>query len=77
MEPLLVVFASQTGNAEDVAELLGAEAALRHFSPRVVSSEACDLGTLAAGRLLVFVVSTAGQVRSTLALRFRRLLCLD
>ena len=58
-----MVFASQTGNAEDVAELLGAEAALRHFSPRVVSSEACDLGTLAGARLLVCVVATAGQVR--------------
>lgn len=61
--PLLLVYATQTGNAEDAAELLGREAALRQYEPRVLSAEACDLSVLCAAPHVVFVVATAGQVR--------------
>jgi sulfite reductase alpha subunit-like flavoprotein len=60
---LLVVYASQTGNAQDAAERLGREAEVRHYVPTVVSAAACTLLLLAQARRAVFVVSTTGQVR--------------
>ncbi len=61
--PLLVVYGSHTGNAQDAAELLGREAAARHFAPVVCSADVCSPAALFTAPHLVFVVSTAGQAR--------------
>lgn len=61
---LLIVYGSQTGNAQDAAERLGREAEARHHSPVVVSAAACSLALLAQARWAVFVVSTTGQARA-------------
>lgn len=62
--PLLVLYGSQTGNAQDVAELIGREATRRFFNPRVLPADAyarSSLSTLPDEIAIVFVVSTTGQ----------------
>lgn len=62
---LLILYGSQTGNAQDVAELIGREAARRHYEVRVIAADAYAQ-TFGVARLpdepaVVFVVSTTGQ----------------
>ncbi|EFJ42595.1 hypothetical protein VOLCADRAFT_83643 [Volvox carteri f. nagariensis] len=59
--PLLILYGSQTGNAQDVAERIGREARLRLFSPRVVAMDSYDVSQLPGERLVVCVTSTTGQ----------------
>ncbi|GFR48013.1 hypothetical protein Agub_g9842 [Astrephomene gubernaculifera] len=59
--PLLVLYGSQTGNAQDVAERIGREARLRLFKPRVVAMDSYDVTSLPSEQLLVCVTSTTGQ----------------
>jgi sulfite reductase alpha subunit-like flavoprotein len=58
---ILVLYATQTGNAQDVAERVGREAARRHFQPVVESMHLYDASDLPQERFVVFVVSTTGQ----------------
>ncbi len=60
---LLVVYGSQTGNAQDVAERVAREAARRHHRPRLFPADAyaAQAGGLPAEAAAVFVVSTTGQ----------------
>ena len=58
---ILVLYATQTGNAQDVAERLGREAARRHWKPVVESLHLYDPNDLPHERFVVFVVSTTGQ----------------
>ena len=59
---LTVVFASQTGAAQDAAECLAREAAKRRFAPvRVVSAGALAPAALPQLGLAVFVFATAGD----------------
>ncbi|PRW18319.1 NADPH-dependent diflavin oxidoreductase 1 isoform X1 [Chlorella sorokiniana] len=61
--PLLVLYGSQTGNAQDVAERVAREAARRHFAPRVLPADAYlpMVAHLPAEPALVWVASTTGQ----------------
>ncbi|KAG2485235.1 hypothetical protein HYH03_016021 [Edaphochlamys debaryana] len=59
--PLLVLYGSQTGCAQDVAERVGREARLRLFAPRVLAMDSYDVTSLPAERLVVLVASTTGQ----------------
>ncbi|XP_014437549.1 NADPH-dependent diflavin oxidoreductase 1 isoform X6 [Tupaia chinensis] len=58
---LLVLFGSQTGTAEDVAERLGREARRRHFGCRVLALDAYPVVDLIKEPLVVFVCATTGQ----------------
>ncbi|VFQ83550.1 unnamed protein product [Cuscuta campestris] len=58
---LLVLYASQTGNAIDVAERLGREAELRGCPALVLSVDEYDPASLPNEEIVIFVVSTTGQ----------------
>ena len=58
---LLVLFGSQTGTAQDVAERRGREAWRRRFSARVLSMDAYSVAGLIKEEAVVFVAATTGQ----------------
>lgn len=58
---LLVLFGSQTGTAQDVAERTGREAKRRHFTCRVEALDSYNIATLIIEPLVVFVCATTGQ----------------
>ncbi|KAL6952350.1 multidrug-resistance type transporter [Sarracenia purpurea var. burkii] len=58
---LLILYASQTGNALDAAERLGREAERRGCPVTVLSTDEFDAGSLPNEKIVVFVVSTTGQ----------------
>ncbi|XP_053380905.1 NADPH-dependent diflavin oxidoreductase 1-like isoform X2 [Mercenaria mercenaria] len=58
---LLILFGSQTGTAQDVAEKLSREARRRHFLTKVVALDSYDIADLITEKLVVFVCSTTGQ----------------
>lgn len=61
--PLLILYASQTGNAQDAAERVARQARRRHFRPRVMPADAFlpTIATLPAQPAVVFIASTTGQ----------------
>ena len=64
MEPrrrLAVLYGSQTGTAQEVAERVGREAARLHFGVAVAALDSFPVRQLPAERLVVYVVSTTGQ----------------
>ncbi|XP_062929938.1 NADPH-dependent diflavin oxidoreductase 1 isoform X2 [Mobula hypostoma] len=58
---LLVLFGSQTGTAQDVAERIGREGVRRHFVCRVLPLDSYTIADLIQEPLVVFVCSTTGQ----------------
>lgn len=58
---LLVLFGSQTGTAEEVAERLGREARRRHLRCRVQALDSYPVVNLIHEPLVVFVCATTGQ----------------
>ncbi|XP_043914460.1 NADPH-dependent diflavin oxidoreductase 1 [Protopterus annectens] len=58
---LLVLFGSQTGTAQDVAERIGREAKRRQFTCRVEALDSYNIATLITEPLVVFVCATTGQ----------------
>jgi sulfite reductase alpha subunit-like flavoprotein len=58
---LLVLYGSQTGCAEEVAERVAREAAARHLVPILLSMDEYDVRMLPSETLAVFVCSTTGQ----------------
>lgn len=58
---LLVLFGSQTGNAQDVAEHIGREAKRRRYVPRVLAMDAFTVQSLPLETAILFVASTTGQ----------------
>ncbi|KLO17390.1 riboflavin synthase domain-like protein [Schizopora paradoxa] len=58
---LLIVYATETGNALDVAEQIGREALRRRRRIRLVSADSYPLENLVNESLVVFVVSTTGN----------------
>lgn len=60
-QKLLVLYATQTGNAQDVAERVGREAARHHFQPIVESMHLYDPNHLPQEPFVIFIVSTTGQ----------------
>ncbi|CAH9072609.1 unnamed protein product [Cuscuta europaea] len=61
MKSLLILYASQTGNAIDAAERLGREAERRGWPALVLSVDEIDPTSLPNEDLVIFVVSTTGQ----------------
>uniref|UniRef100_A0A8C5WM58 NADPH-dependent diflavin oxidoreductase 1 n=1 Tax=Leptobrachium leishanense TaxID=445787 RepID=A0A8C5WM58_9ANUR len=58
---ILVLYGSQTGTAEDVAERIGREATRRHFTCRVEALDSFGVANLIHESLVVFVCATTGQ----------------
>lgn len=58
---LLILYATQTGNAQDAAERLGREAELRGCVVRLLSMDEYDASSLPREDAVIFVVSTTGQ----------------
>ncbi|PHH85500.1 hypothetical protein CDD83_332 [Cordyceps sp. RAO-2017] len=58
---VLVLYGSETGNAQDMAEELGALCRRLRFHVRVDELDTADLPSLLECRLVIFVVSTTGQ----------------
>ncbi|KAI7853564.1 hypothetical protein BDC45DRAFT_510561 [Circinella umbellata] len=58
---LLVLFGSETGCAEDVAERIGRQARRRRFRTRVIAMDDYDKNKLIEEKLVIFVCSTTGQ----------------
>ena len=59
---LVVLYGSQTGTAEEVAERVGREAVRLHFDTEVSSLDNFDVRRLPSSSLVVYVTSTTGQV---------------
>jgi len=60
-EPLLVLYGSQTGTAEQLAKRLAKEAQKRSFAPRVMELNACPPAELVKEPRLVVITSTWGD----------------
>ncbi|KAJ1976554.1 NAPDH-dependent diflavin reductase [Dimargaris xerosporica] len=60
-EPILILYGSQTGCAEDVALRIGREAKRRHFRPEIMAMDALDRTRLPHIPIVIFVCSTTGQ----------------
>ncbi|CAO3645453.1 unnamed protein product [Mucor fragilis] len=58
---LLILFGSETGCAQDVAENLARQARRRHFKTRVVAMDDYDKSQFVEEKLVFFVCSTTGQ----------------
>ncbi len=60
-EPLLVMFGSQTGSAENLARKIAKESQARGFSPKVLALNEFGQANLGSARTLVLVSSTWGD----------------
>nr|WGZ60624.1 cytochrome P450 [Fusarium tricinctum] len=58
---VLVLYGSETGNAQDMAEELGRVCQRLHFKSRVEELDAVDLNALLQPSFVIFVISTTGQ----------------
>jgi sulfite reductase alpha subunit-like flavoprotein len=58
---VLVLYGSETGNSQDVAERIVREAKLKHYAPILMSMDCYDVKTLPNESCVVFVTSTTGQ----------------
>ncbi|MES2308605.1 MAG: flavodoxin domain-containing protein [Verrucomicrobiota bacterium] len=59
--PLLVLFGSQSGNAEGLAKKIGKLAKTKNIQPRILNMEAASVGDLQKGHPTVIVTSTWGE----------------
>lgn len=57
----LILYGSQTGNAQDVAERIAREGKQRHYRPRVMAMDEFPVGKLPTEQTVVCVCSTTGQ----------------
>ncbi|KAF7725891.1 NADPH-dependent diflavin oxidoreductase 1 [Apophysomyces ossiformis] len=58
---LLILYGSETGCAQDVAETIGRQARRRHFRTRVFAMDDYNKAELVEENLVIFVCSTTGQ----------------
>ncbi|OAQ86694.1 sulfite reductase flavoprotein alpha-component [Purpureocillium lilacinum] len=58
---VLVLYGSETGNAQDMAEELGKLCRRLHFKSRVEELDSVELTALLEHQLVIFVISTTGQ----------------
>ncbi|KAM4663145.1 NADPH-dependent diflavin oxidoreductase 1 isoform 2-T2 [Discoglossus pictus] len=58
---LLILFGSQTGTAEDMAERIARQARRRHFTCRVEALDSYNVANLINEPLVIFVCATTGQ----------------
>uniref|UniRef100_A0A8C5HE80 NADPH-dependent diflavin oxidoreductase 1 n=1 Tax=Gouania willdenowi TaxID=441366 RepID=A0A8C5HE80_GOUWI len=61
LPPLLVLYGSQTGTAQDSAQRIARQAHRRHLHVRVLPLDDYDVANLITETLVVFVCSTTGQ----------------
>jgi sulfite reductase (NADPH) flavoprotein alpha-component len=59
--PLLILYATQTGNAECVAEKVADAARARGYEPRTWNVDGLDVKSLSTEQRALFVVSTYGE----------------
>ncbi|KAG0163002.1 NADPH-dependent diflavin oxidoreductase 1 [Apophysomyces sp. BC1034] len=59
--PLLILYGSETGCAQDVAETIGRQGWRRHFRTRVIAMDDYDKAELVEESLVIFVCSTTGK----------------
>ncbi|EHL01344.1 putative NADPH reductase TAH18 [Glarea lozoyensis 74030] len=57
----LVLYGSETGNSQDVAEQLGRIAERLHFAVRVCEMDQVEIKLLPKHKVVIFVLSTTGQ----------------
>ena len=57
---IVVLFGSQTGTAQEVAERIGREGERLHFNTDVTSMDNFDIRQLPTSPLVVYVASTTG-----------------
>ena len=60
-KPLLILYATQTGNAEYVADKVAAEGRTRGYDPRTWNVDGYDTKSLSTEPRVLFVVSTYGE----------------
>ncbi|PTB45815.1 NAPDH-dependent diflavin reductase [Trichoderma asperellum] len=58
---VLVLYGSETGNAQDIAEELGRLCQRLHFKSHVEELDAVELSVLLQHQLVIFIISTTGQ----------------
>ncbi|KAI8301090.1 NADPH-dependent diflavin oxidoreductase 1 [Colletotrichum sp. SAR11_59] len=58
---MLILYGSETGNSQDIAEELGRNAQRLHFNTKVDEMNGAQLSLLLQYTLVVFVISTTGQ----------------
>ncbi|CAO4382573.1 unnamed protein product [Caenorhabditis nigoni] len=58
---ILILYGSETGTAQDLAESLRREAQMQHLAARVFELDEYDVGNLPSEDVILFVVSTTGQ----------------
>lgn len=58
---LLILYGSQTGCAQDIAERIYRQARRRHFKARVYPMDDYERANLINERLVIFICSTTGQ----------------
>eukprot|EP00112_Aurelia_sp_Birch-Aquarium-sp1_P018730 Seg4510.1 transcript_id=Seg4510.1/GoldUCD/mRNA.D3Y31 product="NADPH-dependent diflavin oxidoreductase 1" protein_id=Seg4510.1/GoldUCD/D3Y31 len=58
---LTILYGSQTGTAEEIAERIGREGKRRHFKCKVFAMDEFDIAKLLHEDLVIFVASTTGQ----------------
>ena len=61
LQPLTILFGSQTGTAEGLAKRVAKEAGKRSFAPTVLDMAQCDLAKLAGEKNLLVLTSTYGD----------------
>uniref|UniRef100_A0A1I7XKQ4 Flavodoxin-like domain-containing protein n=1 Tax=Heterorhabditis bacteriophora TaxID=37862 RepID=A0A1I7XKQ4_HETBA len=61
MSSLLIVYGSETGTAEDIAESLSREARLQNIPVRLLGFDGYDVDILPLEVMTIFVVATTGQ----------------
>ncbi|ESO92772.1 hypothetical protein LOTGIDRAFT_216443 [Lottia gigantea] len=58
---LLVLYGSQTGTAQDIAERIAREAKRRYFSAKAIALDSFDVANLLKESTVIFVCATTGQ----------------
>ena len=58
---IVILYGSQTGTAQDVAERIGRDAKRLHFKVKLQALDKYNIGSLLNEKLVVFVVATTGQ----------------
>uniref|UniRef100_A0A1I7V4S7 NADPH-dependent diflavin oxidoreductase 1 n=1 Tax=Caenorhabditis tropicalis TaxID=1561998 RepID=A0A1I7V4S7_9PELO len=61
MTSILILYGSETGTAQDLAESMGRECYLRHITARVYDMDEYELGCITTEKVILFIVSTTGQ----------------
>ncbi|KAF8637155.1 hypothetical protein AX17_003059 [Amanita inopinata Kibby_2008] len=61
VSPLLILYATETGNAQDVADIIARQCRRVSLSARIMSIDTYPLADLVAEELVIFIISTTGS----------------